>query len=197
MNNQKGFANIILVIVIVVLVGAVGYFSFVKKSEPIAQQPTPTPTQTNTPTKNPTPTQTPKDEIASWKTYGNDQYGFEFKYPANYVVTKTPGGNNEFVTFSVDHFQVVVYPSDLSLDAFVKDQAQSYLLSNYQKNKFSGQSAYEGIDNGMINAYVIYLGNKGYIYRLILSANDKNTLSEVKAGLTTEQKQILSTFKIY
>jgi len=51
--NQKGFANIILIVIIVVLVGAVGYFAFVKKSEPIAQQPTPTPTQTNTPAPTP------------------------------------------------------------------------------------------------------------------------------------------------
>jgi len=55
MNNQKGFANIILVVVIVILAGAVGYFAFVKKSEPVAQQPTPTSTQTNTPVL-PTPT---------------------------------------------------------------------------------------------------------------------------------------------
>ena len=48
MNNQKGFANIVLIVVIVILVGVVGYFAFVKKSEPVAQQPTPTPTQTNT-----------------------------------------------------------------------------------------------------------------------------------------------------
>lgn len=49
MNNQKGFANIILVAVIVVLVGAVGYFVFVKKSIPTIQQ-TQTPTsQTPTP----------------------------------------------------------------------------------------------------------------------------------------------------
>jgi hypothetical protein len=41
MNNQKGFANIILVVVIVILLGAIGYFAFVKKSEPVAQQPTP------------------------------------------------------------------------------------------------------------------------------------------------------------
>ncbi|MDO8728899.1 MAG: hypothetical protein Q7K26_03285 [bacterium] len=61
-TNQKGFANIILVVVIVVLAGVVGYFAFVKKSEPIAQQPTPTPTQTNTPA--PTPTPAPK---ISWK----------------------------------------------------------------------------------------------------------------------------------
>ncbi len=47
--NQKGFANIILIVVIVILVGAAGYFAFVKKSEPVAQQPTPTPAQTKTP----------------------------------------------------------------------------------------------------------------------------------------------------
>ena len=43
--NQKGFANIVLIVVIVILVGAVGYFALVKKSPPIVQQmPTPTPT---------------------------------------------------------------------------------------------------------------------------------------------------------
>lgn len=57
MNNQKDFANIILVLIIVILVGAAGYFAFVKKSGPIVQQPTPTPTQINaslssTPTPN-------------------------------------------------------------------------------------------------------------------------------------------------
>src|SRR3989338_5371336 len=58
MNNQKGLANVVLIGVIVVLVGVVGYFAFVKKLEPIVQQPTPTPTQTGTPAPTPTPTPT-------------------------------------------------------------------------------------------------------------------------------------------
>lgn len=49
MNNQKGFASIVLIVVIVAIVGVGGYFVLSKKSEPVAQQPTPTPTQTNTP----------------------------------------------------------------------------------------------------------------------------------------------------
>ncbi len=55
--NQKSFVNIILVVAIVILVGAVGYFAFVKKTTP-AEQPAPTlaPTQTKTPTS-PTTTQ--------------------------------------------------------------------------------------------------------------------------------------------
>jgi hypothetical protein len=40
--NRKGFANIVLIVVIIILVCMVGYFAFVKKSEPVAQQPTPT-----------------------------------------------------------------------------------------------------------------------------------------------------------
>jgi len=50
--NQKGFANIILVIVIVILVGVVGYFALVRKSEPITQTSTPTSTQQPSQTQN-------------------------------------------------------------------------------------------------------------------------------------------------
>ena len=92
--NQKGFANIILVVVIVILVGAVGYFALVKKSEPIAQQPTPTSTQTITPTKPPvSPTPTTPSETANWKTYTNTKYGISIKYPPYNNELKALGGN--------------------------------------------------------------------------------------------------------
>lgn len=86
--NQKGFANIILVVVIiVVLVGAVGYFAFVKKFEPITQQPTLTQTQITIPAKT-SISSTPalKNETMNWKTYSSAQYGFEFKYPSDYSI---------------------------------------------------------------------------------------------------------------
>jgi hypothetical protein len=40
-NSQKGFVNIALVVMVVVLLGVVGYFALVKKSEPVVQEPTP------------------------------------------------------------------------------------------------------------------------------------------------------------
>ena len=55
--NQKGFTNIILVVIIVILLGAVGYFAFVKKSTPIVQQ-TSTPTSTPPSATNPISSQT-------------------------------------------------------------------------------------------------------------------------------------------
>jgi hypothetical protein len=103
--NQKGFANIILVVVIVViLVGAVGYFAFVKKSEPVAQQQTPTYSQTKTPVS---AAPTPKDEIANWKTYSSARYSYTIGYPSNWYIDTTysqkdftqrgPVEDNEFI----------------------------------------------------------------------------------------------------
>ncbi len=66
--NQKGFVNIILVAVIVILIGAVGYFVFVKKSVPTAQQPTPTSAVTQT--KNPIPVSILSEQFTYTK---NDQ----------------------------------------------------------------------------------------------------------------------------
>ncbi|MBI2096278.1 MAG: hypothetical protein HYT43_01430 [Candidatus Taylorbacteria bacterium] len=106
--NQKGFANIILVIVIVILVGAVGYFALVKKSPEVTQQtntltPTnnqqnsqPSPTQTQTPKypihtpKSPTPTPTPQNK----NVFVNSPYGLDFTLPNGYLV----GSNHYGVT---------------------------------------------------------------------------------------------------
>lgn len=71
--NQKGFTNIVLIVVIAILVGAGGYFAFVKKSEPVSQQ------QLSPATVN---------ETAGWKTYKNDTYNFEVKYPENVTLKK-------------------------------------------------------------------------------------------------------------
>lgn len=81
-TNQKGFANIVLVVVTVVFTGAVGYFAFVKKSEPITQQPTPTPIKTQT--ASPTPTLT--SQVTNFKTYTSSQYGYQIKYPKDWTL---------------------------------------------------------------------------------------------------------------
>jgi hypothetical protein len=75
--NQKGFANIILVIIIVILAVAAGYFVLVKKSV--------------TPKNSPQTSQL--SENANWKTYQNSKFGFVFKYP------------DEFVTVNADNFE--------------------------------------------------------------------------------------------
>lgn len=87
-KTSKDFANIILVVVIVVIAGAVGYFA-VRKSGLTVHQP---PTSTFVPI--------PKDETVSWKTFTNSQYGFVVRYPADWqsVVSNNIGGDIVFLT---------------------------------------------------------------------------------------------------
>ncbi|MSR73369.1 hypothetical protein EXS61_02085 [Candidatus Parcubacteria bacterium] len=102
MNHQKGFANIaIIVLVIVVLAGVAGYFTLVKKSGPIAQQPTPTPTQV--PPLSPTPTPTPKATEAPWVTFSDGSH-ISFQYPSDWKVGKFEHNPNDFNLQPIDHF---------------------------------------------------------------------------------------------
>ena len=71
MMNKKGFANIVFVIIIVILVGVVGYFVFIQKSEapPVAP-----------------PTEETERPIAdSVKKYTNSLLDIEFYYPENFI----------------------------------------------------------------------------------------------------------------
>lgn len=81
MNNQKGFAKIILVAVIVVLLGAVGYFTLHKPSTKQNVQIIP-------PAKNLPYSQevflSQTNKLEKLQIYKNDQYGFSFKYPGDW-----------------------------------------------------------------------------------------------------------------
>ena len=69
MNSKN--AKIALVAIAIVLAGVVIYFAFGKQPEAITQT-------------------TPVNETANanWETYKNEEYGFSFKYPKTYSMTK-------------------------------------------------------------------------------------------------------------
>jgi len=102
--NQKGFANIVLVILVVVLAGAVGYFAFVHKSTPITPiaptsgQATSTPIVTSPPVTNQTP---PPPVTISGDPFGappkgtSPNCGPEDRYKFNIAINS----KNDFVNF--------------------------------------------------------------------------------------------------
>jgi len=83
MNHQKGFSSIVIVLIIVVLLVG-GIFAWqqhfwVPKEEVKV------------------PEEVIEDETADWKTYRNEEYGFEVKYPQDFRVT-----NKEYSILSLE-----------------------------------------------------------------------------------------------
>ena len=149
--NQKGFVNIILIVVVVALVGVVGYFTFVKKPELITQQPTPAPTTTQA--NNPDPISTPqnKNKIVYDNKNSIESNGYKF------WEALSKGNISEFSNFYADEVWLLggsellknewgLNPSgDRSKDLLLK---KSMLLSGYKqmidligKDKWAGISS--------------------------------------------------------
>lgn len=96
---QRGnvVVSIIMIVVAMAIAGGVIYLSAKKVAVPeqksavvdVATQPT-TPAPVAQAPEQPVATQltpvAPADEAASWQTYRNDQYGYEIKYPTDWVI---------------------------------------------------------------------------------------------------------------
>lgn len=144
-KSQKGFANIILIAIVVLLVGALGYVTLVKKSEPIGKEQSSITenTQSVLPTTTVTANIPPQIDVpAGWKTYTNNRFGFELKYPPNVSVTDRPTG------VSVANWGIYIFdnPQKLNFDNWFN----SYFDKNLNKDcKFYEPTTYLG-------SYILY-----------------------------------------
>ncbi|MDO8490078.1 MAG: PsbP-related protein [bacterium] len=196
MNNQKGFANIILIVVIVAIVAVGGYFAFVKKTEPIVQQPTPTPATT--------PTQTPKDETSNLKTYSNSDLKYSIKYPTDWILdaqyindgtlfllTKQRKQNLDAEKIArVFDVSIKVYKSSaelpnneikkLSFENWIKQEADSYGFIQRKSIVVDGTSGYQGIGSGDGESYLVFVQKGNLIYQLETGDTTKPTETEQK-----------------
>lgn len=91
-GKQKGFAPILILVGILVIVGiAGGAYYFGKSAAPKPQNPVvsqisqPTSVTSSIPANSPVPTSV--GEAANWKTYKSDNYGYSFRYPSSFWIT--------------------------------------------------------------------------------------------------------------
>lgn len=96
----------VLILVVAAGIGAVVWFN----QEPT--QPTPIPSPTPTPSLTPTPSPIPIVEIpADWKTYRNEEFGFEVRYPADWKFEQDdnkrydPRGGSALLRFRLYDFE--------------------------------------------------------------------------------------------
>lgn len=98
-NSQtKGFANIIFIVIVVILAGALGYVTLTKNTASVDQQPSIIQNAQSTSPR--TMITTISEQVgvtADWDTYKSKYYGFEFKYPEINTRLKKVGGRTNYV----------------------------------------------------------------------------------------------------
>ncbi|MBI2055961.1 MAG: hypothetical protein HYT37_01110 [Candidatus Sungbacteria bacterium] len=186
--NNKGFVNIALIGIVVILLGIGGYFVWSEYGpQPCAQSLLPSeavnkktgekkifeypcavprgwvitdyhPATTPQPTSIPTPQQpspTPTNETTSWKTYKNDTYSFELKYPSDWASKGSWSENGGFfyvafgVANSIDSKPLAtlrVYPNQTTLDKFIK--YFDYVGGTWKNVSLGGVAAKEVVSTG-------------------------------------------------
>lgn len=215
--NQKGFANIILIVIVVLAVGVVGYFAFVKKSAPTAQ-PAPTPPQTDNAASS-TPTQ--KNETANWKIYSNSKYNFSLKYPNGWTLEESSQTDltgriislrspetsqllNERKIDSGYSYNLVVsfWPTinnEYARGGSWIGQRNYSSLADYFTDKNAFKQKTGSITVAGQNAYEVSIGGAGANYGVMIEHDGIYELSFEtawdKSKLGSTEKQILSTFQ--
>jgi len=101
----------------------------------------PTPVSSSDTTTNPTPT----SEISNWKTYSNQEYKFQLKYPPNWSIESTP-----------------IMPGAKYLTLLTLN-TQYKLPSNYEENRVLFAVVYFDLGNKTLNEWVEELKTQGQI----------------------------------
>lgn len=139
-SNQKGFSEIILILVIVFLVGVVGFFVFQNNqlkqevpttesndvSESVTEVTTP-PTGTSAPTTN---------SMANWKSYQDSKASFML--PPGWSASKSPSeGNQYIITISSDDSPgYQLFPEiQISINTALGDDGEKLTLTSLSQAK--------------------------------------------------------------
>jgi hypothetical protein len=155
-------------------------------------------------------------ETANWKTYRNEEYNYEVKYPNDWVLDEKiketvtlNSPENEKIRKDIEAGKVygegymrdiiISYYSSVSEEpenkankfgAVTIDELiqRDILITPLGQITFAGEKAYEVSWGGFIATYSILVEKNNHLYKITFGNRDKSELTET-------EKQILSTFK--
>jgi len=190
--NQKGFVNIIIVAVVVLLTAVAGYFAFVRKSKPVAEQLTPTLVQ-------------PQVNFDSKPFVKIKEDGEDFYYKGRESVSGTYVVGNDIFIFILNPGQEYLFPD---LKATYYDNGETVLgfepsrealnLLNLKttlptEDKFGMPCAIKGkatvIISGYIATKVMFPGNynRATLERVLSKTEEKYLCYEQQEGGGTRE----------
>lgn len=148
------------------------------------------------------------NETDNWKTYRNEEYGFEFKYPSDWEVstsTQTVIINSKTNAKKIADFEMrnmdtdagprddiaVLLPSDriiMNLDEYISYEKDKDFFLDTKPITVGGLSGYDFTEIGFSGVYTILLDSKSNFYEIIFGyRGSRGELSDV-------ENKILSTF---
>ncbi len=174
--NQKGFAPILIVILVALIAGAGGLLVYQKSKpattpEPITQQPSPSPIPDASPVPTGVDETTNPDLIgANWKTYTNMEFGYSLKYPSTWTYKVSSKGSGQIILLPGDKelppsepsFVVVTVMNSIK-QPLIQGDARNVLINKKYIKIAGAVDGEQGEFNGFIQTAVSHNNNSYYI----------------------------------
>ncbi len=143
----------------------------------------------------------PKDETANWKTYKNDLWGFEIKYPPDFYLEPVFGGAIRISSESNPGFQDIKPYEKVTIDIYrfpnYKNRSVDYLFSHHpdfmrgERILVGNELAVRLIDEDFLGVFTYFVRDDGYIYVIRGASGTEEYFSQYRDLI----EKIENTFK--